>query len=196
MLNQKLKAMKIKVLLFATLFAFGFISLSAQIVQKGDKVLNLGIGLGSRLYSGSYFKSSVPPISASLEVVMKDDLFDGKGAIGVGGYLGYSAYKSEYNWGGGTYGWKYTNIIVGPRGYLHYNLVDKLDTYAGILLGYWISSNKEYGTIQAGYSAGSYGGFRFDTFVGGRYFFTDKIAAMLELGFGISYLNLGVAVKL
>ncbi|NVO18790.1 MAG: hypothetical protein HXX13_03770 [Bacteroidetes bacterium] len=187
--------MKIKILFLATVFAFGFFSANAQAIQKGDKVLNLGIGLGSALYSGSYYKSSVPPISASLEAVIKDGFWGGKFALGLGGYLGYSSFKSTYDYGGGTYGWKYSNIIIGPRGYLHYSFMDKLDTYAGLMIGYWIATNKEYGTIGSGYSAGSYGGLITSEFIGARYFFNDKFAGMAEIGAGISYLNLGVAVK-
>ena len=33
-------------------------------------------------------------------------------------------------------------------------------------------------------------------FVGARYYFTDKLAGMAELGYGITYLNLGVSLKL
>ncbi len=32
-------------------------------------------------------------------------------------------------------------------------------------------------------------------FIGGRYYFSDSMAAMLELGYGVAYLNLGVAFK-
>jgi hypothetical protein len=187
-------AMKIKNVLLAALIICSFIFVNAQPVAKGDKVLNLGIGLGSTLYSGTYYKSTVPPVSASFEIVTKDDMFGGKGALGFGGYLGYSAFKYEDTYAGETWGWKYTNVIIGPRGYLHYNFVDKLDTYTGLLIGYWISSSKSYGTYSYG-SAGSYGGVTWSWFVGGRYFFTEKFAAMAELGYGISYLNLGIALK-
>jgi hypothetical protein len=175
----------------AVLFSSGFLLANAQVVVKGDKVLNLGVGFGNALYSGSGNTSTVPPISGSLEVVVKDDLFDGKGAIGVGGYLGYSAYKWKYS---GDDGYKYTNIIIGPRGYLHYNFVEKLDTYAGAMIGYNIVSSKWYGS---GISYGSVSGSRliFSGFVGARYFFNEKFAAMAELGSGIAYLNLGVAIK-
>ena len=44
--------MKFKSLILAALFAFGFFLANAQVVEKGDKVLNLGIGLGTALYSG------------------------------------------------------------------------------------------------------------------------------------------------
>jgi hypothetical protein len=192
MFNQKLKTMKIKVLLLATLFAFGFLAVHAQNVQKGDKVLNLGIGLGNALYSGSYYKSSVPPISASLEVVAKDGLFDGKGALGIGGYLGYAAYKWEYS----GWGYTYTNIIIGPRGYIHYSFMDKLDTYAGLLIGYNIISAKEFGTSSGYDYSSSSSGLIWSGFIGGRYYFSDKFAVMLELGSGITYLNIGIALKL
>lgn len=183
--------MKIKTLFFSALFIFGFFLSQAQEVKQGDKILNLGIGLGSALYSGSYYKSSVPPISASLEVVVKDDLFDGKGALGVGGYLGYSAYKWEYN----AWGYKYTNIILGPRGYLHYNFMEKLDTYAGLLIGYNVVSSKEFGNRGSQVYSSSSSGLIWSGFIGGRYFFNDKLAGMLELGSGITYLNIGIAVK-
>ena len=184
-----------KSLLLSFFLLIGILYASAQVVEKGDKVLNLGVGFGTALYSGTGYNSSVPPISGSLEVVIKDDLFDGKGAIGVGGYLGYAAYKWKYS--GYDYGWKYSNIIIGPRGYLHYNLLDKLDTYAGLMLGYNIVSSSSYGSYSYGgnYSASS-SGVIFSGFLGARYFFNDKWAGMLELGSGISYLNLGVALKL
>lgn len=185
--------MKFKSLLLVALFAFGFFLANGQVVKKGDKVLNLGVGFGSALYSGSYYSSTVPPISGSLEVVIDDQLFDGKGAWGLGGYLGYAASKYKYT--GYDYGWKYSNIIIGPRGYLHYNLVEKLDTYVGAMLGYNVVSSKWYGGgSSVGSASGS--GIIFSGFVGARYFFNDNVAGMVELGSGIAYLNLGVALKL
>jgi hypothetical protein len=192
MFNSKILAMKLKSLFIAVFLVTGFLLTNAQVVVKGDKVLNLGVGIGSALYSGGYYQGTVPPISASLEVVVKDDIFDGKGAIGAGGYLAYSAYKWEY----AGYGWKWNNIILGPRGYLHYNFVEKLDTYAGVMLGYNIVSSTAIGTTELGETAGNSGGVIFSGFVGARYFFSDKFAVMGELGSGIAYLNLGVAFKL
>lgn len=184
--------MKTKSVVLAILFIFGFWRVNAQVVQNGDKVLNLGIGIGSALYNGGYYKSSMPPLSASLEFVTKDNLFNGKGAFGLGAYIGYSAYKWEYsNWG-----YKYSNLIVGPRGYLHYSFMEKLDTYGGLFLGYNIANAKEFGTSIPGYDySATSGGFIWSVFIGGRYYFTDKFAGMLELGSGITYLNIGVAFK-
>lgn len=185
--------MKLKSLLLSTVFAMSYFVSRAQVVENGEKILNLGVGLGTALYSGSGYTGSVPPISASLEVVLKDDLFDGNGALGVGGYLGYAAYKWEYS----GWGWKYSNIIIGPRGYLHYNFLENLDTYAGVMLGYNVVSSKETGNSIPGYNYNaSSGGVIFSGFIGARYFFNEKVAAMAELGSGIAYLNLGVALKL
>ncbi len=74
-------------------------SLMAQdpMFSQGDKVLNLGIGFGSTLYSGSFYHTSVPALSASYEVGVKDGVLD-VGSIGVGGYVGYSAFKSTYDY--------------------------------------------------------------------------------------------------
>jgi len=193
--NPKLLTMKFKSLFLVALFAIGSLVANAQVVSKGDKIINLGVGFGTALYSGSGYNSSVPPVSGSLEVVIKDDLFDGKGAIGVGGYLGYAAYKWKYS--GFDYGWKYSNIIIGPRGYLHYNFLEKLDTYAGAMIGYNIVSSNSYGSYAYGgnYNASS-SGVIFSGFVGARYFFNEKVAGMVELGSGIAYINLGVALKL
>lgn len=185
--------MKIKSILFVLIFAFAASITNAQIVTKGEKIVNFGIGLGSTLYSGSYYKSQVPPISVSAEYILKDDLLEKKAAVGVGGYLGYSSYKYEIS----GWGWKYSNIIIGPRGYFHYNFLDKLDTYTGLLVGFNISSSKEFGNIVPGYDYhSSNGGLVWSWFVGGRYYFSDNFAAMAELGYGISYLNIGVAFKL
>jgi hypothetical protein len=185
--------MKSKNFLLVSLFVLGFWVANAQEVAKGDKIVNLGVGLGTALYSGSGYTGTVPPVSGSLEVVIKDDLFDGQGAVGIGGYLGYASYKWMYS----GWGWKYSNIIIGPRGYLHYSLIDKLDTYVGAMIGYNIVSSKETGNSIPGYDySASSGGVIFSGFVGARYFFNDNVAGIVELGSGIAYLNLGVALRL
>jgi hypothetical protein len=177
------------------LFVIGCFTLTQLVAQestynKGDKVLNIGIGFGTTLYSGTYYKSQIPPISGSLEFGVADNILE-KGVIGVGPYVGYSSYKYEYS----GWGWKYSNIIVGARGNFHYPLINKLDTYTGLLLGYNISSSKEFGTYSGYDYKASSGGVVWSWFIGGRYYFSDNFAAMLELGYGVAYLNLGIALK-
>ena len=105
--------------------------------------------------------------------------------------LAYSAHKWEYS----GWGWKYTSIVIGARGTFHYPLVDKLDTYTGLLIGYDISTAKEYGTPTGYDYNSSYGGFTYAWFVGARYYFSDAFAAFAELGVGVTIFNVGVALK-
>jgi hypothetical protein len=86
---------KIYAFILAAVFTILNLAAVEPIFLKGDKVLNLGIGLGSTLYSGTYYKSQVPPVSASLEIGVAENILE-KGSIGVGHYLGYSSYKYEY----------------------------------------------------------------------------------------------------
>jgi len=182
---------KLFALMFIAFFALTQMAAQDPIFVKGDKVLNLGIGLGTTLYTGSYYHMTVPPISASLELGILDGIID-KGSIGVGPYVGFASYKWEYS----GWGYKYTNIILGARGNFHYPFIEKLDTYTGLLLGFNVVSSSEFGDLIPGfdYSASS-SGIAWSWFIGARYYFTDNIAAMVELGYGIAYLNLGVAFK-
>lgn len=179
--------------LLIVLCMLAFAGHSQNTFNLGDKVVNLGLGLGSTLYTGSYYASRVPPVSASFEVGVKDELFDEKSSLGVGGYLGYTGAK----WENQGWGWNYSSIIVGGRAALHYQLIDNLDSYTGLMLGYNVVSSKSFGSNGSwgNYSAvGS--GITYSWFLGGRYYFTDNVAGLLELGYGVSYLNIGVAFKL
>lgn len=178
---------KILTLLVVVLFSLNQLLAQESTFDKGDKALNLGIGLGSSLYSG-WYSSKMPALSASLEVGVVDNVIE-KGVIGIGGYVGYSSAKySNY--------WKTTNLIIGPRGTFHYPLVDKLDTYAGLLIGYNIVTTKDLDATYAGINSASASGITTAGIVGARYYFQEKFAVMGELGWGISYLTLGITVKL
>ncbi len=177
-----------KILVLFVVVCFSMTQLNAQesTFDKGDKVLNLGLGLGTSLYSGIGYSGLIPPLSASLEVGVVDNVIE-KGVIGVGGYLGFASYKWDNYY-------RYTNIIIGPRGTFHYPFLDKLDTYAGLMIGYNIRSSNWIGTGSEIIDHSS-GGIVSSFFLGGRYYFSEAMAAMLELGYGVSYLNIGVAFR-
>ena len=184
-----------KKLFFVSLFIASvgfFTTINAQesTFKKGDGVFNATIGFGNARYSTGA-SSSVPPIAVSYEVGVLDNVLE-KGTIGVGGYAGYTSAK--WDWGSG-YSTKSTDIIIGARGVFHYPLVDKLDTYAGLMLAYDINSVKNTGNPYGGYGNFSYGGLIVPGFVGARYYFSDKFAGLAELGWGIAYFNIGIALK-
>jgi len=178
------------IFLFCAIFSMG---VNAQnVFSKGDNNLNLGIGIGSTLGGTSGYKSTTPPVSVSYERGIIDELFDDKSSLGIGAYLGYAANK--YEWIGG-YGWKYSYTIVGARGALHYQLVDKLDTYGGLMLGYNIVNSSSYGDWGGAHGSASGSDLLWSLYLGGRYYFSDNIGAFAELGYGIAYLQIGVTFK-
>lgn len=162
--------------------------------SQGDKVITAGIGFGTALYSGAAYKTGLPPLSANFEIGVADDFLGDGITLGVGPYLGFAGSKYEVTYPT-NYGLKYSYTVIGARGALHYTFVDNLDTYGGLMLGYNIVSVKEIGDVPVGFSASS-SGLSFSAYIGGRYYFNENLGAMLELGYGVAYVNLGLAFKL
>jgi hypothetical protein len=169
----------------------------AQVFEEGAKFLHVGIGVGSPYaYSGS--KMGVPPVHASFEVGVTDN-------IGVGGLVGYTSSKWDQSsvWGFGgqyNYEWDFSYLIIGGRGAYHFVDNDKWDAYAGLMLGYNIASAK-WKTDDPNWNAGtlwvepSVGGVAFGAFGGARYAFSESSAIFAELGYNISWLSVGYCAK-
>jgi hypothetical protein len=192
-------------LLFAVLCTILFsLSVSGQSFKKGQLDLNLDLGLGNNLAGPGL--TLIPPISASLEYGITDD-------ISLGGYLGFAGSVSKYNgseWcnhGNGvnynytdSYTWTY--ILIGVRGAYHFGRfikIDKLDVYAGLMLGNDFA-HESYSTTSPcsdhiRYNDVPYGGFFWSLYGGARYRFTNRFGVFGELGYGVSYLNIGVNFK-
>ena len=178
-----------KIAFILALAFLGQICVHAQPFKQKDKVLNLGIGIGTGIYSGGAYSMRIPPITASFELGVSDKL--GIGYIGAGGLVGIAGSKYEVTIID-TYGWKYTYIIIGGRAAYHFDLVDDLDIYAGLMAGVRITTTKEIGNPTGSPESTGYAHYEF---VGIRYYVTSSFALMAELGYGISYLNLGIAYK-
>ncbi|MDR0749973.1 MAG: hypothetical protein LBF62_10470 [Tannerellaceae bacterium] len=168
-----------KFLFSAGLFLILVSAASAQdIFRKGAQRLNAGIGIGDGI-----------PVEVSYERSVVDGLIksSGNGSIGLGAYGGW--YHR------GIDDWSYNHYVLGARGAFHYQFVEKLDTYGGLMLGYNIATASWKGAGESiGTAAGSV--FDFSLFVGGRYFFKPNLGIYGELGYGISYLSIGVTFKL
>jgi hypothetical protein len=172
--------------------------LYSQAFEKGNHGINVGIGFGHTGYFGAGYKGFIPSIHGSyelgiVEVPMGAEL---TGVVSVGGVIGWAT--SRYSW---TYwddiSYVYNTIIFGARGNYHFIFHDKLDTYAGVWLGYKIVNGqwKGDGQIPPNWDATSSnvaGG----AYVGARWFFKPGFAAFAELGYVISVLNLGVTWKI
>ena len=85
--------------------------------------------------------------------------------------------------------YKYTYIIAGARASYHFNFgVEKLDPYLGGMLGYNVSSVNNSAAPAAG-------GIAYSGHVGARYYFSSKIGAFAEAGYGVANLTAGLAFK-
>ena len=191
--------------------AFAFISMSSnaqvkktkkavkavkveEMFDKNTQLIHVGVGING----------TAMPIELSYEKGIKDDLFGVKGLnLGVGGYFNYfgssttNSYSSYVNGSvvNTSYTWSYTNIVLGGRALAHYKFIDKLDTYAGVMLGYDIFGAKlspENSLIPAtGASFIFYGGV-----AGIRYEFSPKFGVYLEGGSAsVSNASIGIAYK-
>ncbi|GAB3181037.1 hypothetical protein [Telluribacter humicola] len=160
---------------FLTFVAMAMFTLASQSAfaqfEKGDKLLNVGIGLGTYGYGGI-------GLGGSFEVGVHDAI-----SVGVlGGYSGRSYVG--YNW---------SVVTVGARGSYHFNELlnmadERFDLYAGLGLAY---RGVNYGGFYGGYG----NGVSLLAHVGGRYYMKPNLGLFAELGSGFSTLHAGVAFK-
>ena len=190
-----------KPLLAFALTASSGLAARAQFTS-GDNILGAGIGIGGA-YSNVGFNSGVsqsPAIGLHFDHGMGTL---GPGEWGLGGYVGYKHLSyTERNSTYWTYDYSWTYFIIGARGTWHYNdwHTDKLDTYAGVMLAYnavTYKDNTNYGSYSY-LNTYSYGGsyVGFSGLLGARYWFSDKVGAYLELGYGVAAVQVGVSVRL
>jgi hypothetical protein len=167
--------------------------------QVGDNMVSFGIGIGSSY--GYNLARQTPALSLQVEHATADL---GPGFIAIGGYLGFKGYRYTSNYSNGYFvkqNWSY--YILGARASWHLSEFDgvdltKWDLYAGAMVSYNFSRYRyEDNDPFIDYSTNSYGnGISFSTYLGARYFLTDRIAVMGELGWGIAYLTGGISFKL
>jgi hypothetical protein len=154
---------------FSVFLAFSLLTIvfgaQSQTFEKGTKTANLGVGLG---YGGL-------GVLGSAEVALVDDVSVGV----VGGVL-----RRNYGYFGSSWGVNY--IVVGGRGSYHFNkilkefdvVVDKLDPYVGVMLGFrGVTYNNGFAGYNGLNAGPTYGGY-----LGARYQFKQKLGVMVELG--------------
>lgn len=145
-------------------------------VDKGTKLLNLGIGVGN--YGGIGFGGGGVAFGGSFELGVIPNLSVGP----IASFRSFSGFGSYYS--------------IGARGSYHFNellnlATDKADLYAGLGLVYSGFSYKD-NIVSSAYN---YGGVDLGLHLGGRYFFAENIGAFAEVGVGFAPLQLGVTFK-
>lgn len=176
-----------KLTLIIAVIAICSASTNAQsLFEKGTQLFKMGVGLNA---NGT-------PLEVSYEKGIKEDFLGVDGLVlGIGGNVGYYGYKEDFSLLNSSYSWKYTNIVVAGRALAHYPLINKLDTYAGLVLGYNVASTKYDGPNAGSVTSPSAGGLVLGGLVGARYEFSQNWGAYAELGYSISYATIGVAYK-
>ncbi|MCR9154520.1 MAG: hypothetical protein NXI09_10455 [Bacteroidetes bacterium] len=176
-----MKTFKFFVILFAF---FGASNLQAQF-KSGEIFGGASLGLIPQ-GTGDF---TIPPIGLMAEYAINKNM--------VGGfYAGYSSAENQsdiFN-----LKWRDNFIIVGIRGSYNYELVKNFDVYAGGFFGYSVASSVliegdwPLGTNLLGLAVNDT---RIAAFVGARYLIDNRFGVFGELGYGISFINLGVTVN-
>ena len=193
--------MKRKLMLIAAVLLLGLTNVKAQdVFNKGAIAVNANIGLSSYSYGYGLLNSSVglPPISASFDVGVVDGLIADRASVGVGGYAGLSTYSYKYY---DYYKESMTRMCFGVRGTFHFQLTEKLDTYAGLMLGlytysYKYSYNPAYDYYSGYNTRNNSSDLAFSSFIGARWYMSKNFGFNAELGYGFTYISAGITFKL
>ena len=173
-------------ILVLAVFAVAVLNTQAQdMFEKGTQLFKFGFGVNG----------VGVPVEVSYEKGIIEDFLTEGLVLGIGANVGYYGYKEEFPSIAGSYSYKYTNMVIAARALGHYSLIDNLDTYAGLVLGYNVASAKYDGPNAGLISSPSVGGLVFGGLVGARYEFNPKLGIYAEAGYSISYLNVGLAYK-
>ncbi len=171
---KKLFLSVIVVLFTSSIFAQGNFN-------KGDKALNIGIGIGDAY---GYGFSVIPAFNGSFEAGIVD--IPNVGVIGVGGFVG-TKINPQTNV-------VYVHSVVSGRAAFHFQFFDTgdFDLYAGLGTGleFW-NANFDYDPYD--YSGS---GLFWEEFAGARWMKNDKFGFFAEVGYGVSFLKAGITLKL
>lgn len=192
--------MKLRTFFFAGIafFACAQQQAIAQGFNVGDNVASFSVGLGGNYGASSVYTSQTPALGLGYEHGVMDL---GPGVLGIGGYLGYKSLGFNDPGFGFEYDWSWRYLILGVRGNWHYNEwhgIDELDVYGGLLVSYNSVKWTDNTTYPEGFPivpSSSSSGIGLSALVGARYYFTESLAAQVELGYGISYASIGLAYK-
>jgi hypothetical protein len=164
-----------KLLIMCATLLVNISALQAQEFNRGTQTIKLGVGIN---------RWSVP-VMVEYELGIVDNLANVDGlCLGVGGYAGFYQYKS-----GSDY--HYSTFYVGTQGLAHYTPVDKLDVYAGAMLGMRFRNEKYLGE----HDVNSY--FCFTPIVGARFQLTSNfgVYSNLAIDHNMYFISAGIAFK-
>lgn len=175
----------------------------AQAFQAGDNAVGVGVGVGGNYYRyGSYYGFR-PTLSLMYDRGTAVPV--GPGVLGIGGYFSYTnrrIYEDYLYW---VEDKRYDFWSFGVRGTYHWNSwhkVENWDVYAGIGLGFTVTTYSDRSTYSSTYYENLYrrnfnarSPVRSSLFVGTRYYFTDFLGVFAEVGYDTAFLTGGLQLK-
>lgn len=168
-----------------TLLAVAALSVSFASAQNarravGDMSLDLGVGFPT---AHSDMSIALPPIDANFEYTILD--FGNAGTLSVGGVIAFQSLKSKYDY-------SMTSILVAPQATYRFPIMDNLDLFGKLALGYLSTkaSDARYGEFL------NSSGFGWAGYAGATYYFSEKLGVGAQIGNGLSLVELHVTIKL
>ena len=164
-------------------------------MSTGNIILNFGFGPATSFHG--YYHGFSPGLMIGGEIGLWDL---GPGVVALGGEIGWDYWTDTYydsRYGVPSYTYSYMSITIAPRASYHYGWnVQGLDTYAGFAVGPRIPvfSYDIPGYTGPVSNPGVWVGGGF--FAGASYFFTPLIGVNAELGYNITYAQVGMAFRI
>ena len=157
---------------------------------QGSWVIAVDAGPGTHIFGNGF------GFGPGFKVFVENGTWQlGPGVLSLGGEFGFSFFSYHWNYLNIRYHESWLNYMFGARSAYHYGWdVKGLDTYGGIPLGIGFSAHTY--DNYAGYKGGSAVYPYLGLFVGSSYFFNKHIGINGELGYNVTYANLGVIFKL
>jgi hypothetical protein len=159
--------------------------------------INAGIGIGKRINNDPSFETKISKNGISFDYGIIDDIVPG--VIGIGAAYGFSSFEQIVNSSRDPYGYKYETHIFGIRGtYFHKKkIIYNMDTYFVSMIHYVKYNKTEVGHLPINTNLKEINDtMEFSILIGARFFFQQDLAVFTELGYGITYLNLGLTYRI
>jgi hypothetical protein len=160
-----------------------FLFPASSSAQFGETSTFLGPHIGLAAFESS------PTFGANFETAINKPGELGDGILAISGRADYTSF----DWGTGSY-YKWTLISIGAYCNYHFKVGEgKFDPFVGLGLGYHIWDHSYTGPEGGDLFTGTWSsGISIDATAGARYFFSKSMALRALLGFGVTYLVVGL----
>jgi len=172
----------------------------AQAFQAGDNAVGVGVGVGGSYYRYGNYYGFRPTLSLMYDRGTAVPV--GPGVLGIGGYFSYTNRRIYNDFTYWVEDKRYDFWNFGFRGTYHWNSwhkVENWDVYAGIGLGFTVTTYTDRSTYSSSFYENLYrrnfnarSPVRSSLFVGTRYYFTDFLGVFAEVGYDTSFIKAGL----